>query len=71
MEAVSDLMSPTPEADVFQRLPARPGMNPEAEDALIGLPKLPGSGKNTAAIDPYGEVKGHAILEGEKLGALL
>jgi len=46
-------------------------MDPEAEDALVGLPELTRSGEDTAAVDPHGEVECHAILESEKLGALL
>jgi hypothetical protein len=71
MEAVTDLMSPSPEADIFQRTAAGPRMDPEAKDALIGLPKLPCPGKDPTAVDPNGEVKGHTVLERQQFGALL
>jgi hypothetical protein len=65
MEAVPDLMSPTPKSDVLQGLPASPGVDPEAKDSLICFAKLSGSSKDSATVDPNGEVKGHSILEGE------
>jgi hypothetical protein len=71
MEAVTDLMSPTSEADVLEWAATSPGMSPEAKDPLICLPKLPGSGEDATAVDPNRKVEGHAVLEGEKLRAFL
>ena len=58
MHAVADLMTLCAETNVLERTPGGPGMNPIAENALVGFAKLPGSGEHTAAVDAHGELKG-------------
>ena len=71
MQAVADLESRAAEADVFQRTPGAPGVDPKGENALVGLAKLPRAGEDAAAIDPNGEAVGVAVFQREPLGAEL
>ena len=71
MEAVADLVAEAVEADVFQRAAFAPGVDPESEDALVGLAELAGAGHHAAAVDPDREIEGQAVFEGESLGGEL
>ena len=66
MEAIADLVPGAVEADVFERAAAGPGVDPVAEDALVGLAELAGAGEDSAAIDANGEIEGEAVFEGEQ-----
>ncbi len=49
----------------------RPGVDPIAEDPLVGLPELAGAGEHSAAIDADGESESEPVLEREQLGTAL
>jgi len=63
VEAIADLISPTPESDVLERPASSPGVDPEAEDSLISLAELPSASEDTATVDPDRKVKSHSILK--------
>ena len=71
MQAVANLESRAAEADVFQRTPSPPGVDPKGENTLIGFAKLSRTGEDAATIDPDGEAVGVAVFEREPLGAEL
>jgi hypothetical protein len=64
-------MTLSPESDVSERQATGPAVNPEAEDSLIGFPKLSGPRHDPATIDPDRKSEGSPILQGEHLGGSL
>ena len=65
METVAHLESGAVEAIVAERTASGVGVNPEAEDALLGSAELSGAGEHSTAIDPHRQVVGVAVFEGE------
>ena len=42
------------------------GMQPVAEDALLGGAELSGAGEHSAAIDPHRQIVGVAVFQGQR-----
>ena len=63
VKAIPNLQAASVEADVFERAVAKPRVDPETEDSLIGPAELPGTGQNSAPIDPNRKIKRGAVLQ--------
>ena len=59
------------EADVFERSPVQPGIEPVGENTLIGAAELASTGEHTTAIDPHREAEGLPILQCKRLAGEL
>ena len=53
----------TIEADEFKRVFLSVGMNPKRKYSLVHLAELPSSGKHSATVYPYWEVKAFSVLK--------
>ena len=71
MEVIPHLVPGPAKADVLQGSSSAVGMDPEREDALIGLAELAGSGQHAASIDENGKAKSNPVFQGEDLGCEL
>lgn len=66
-QGVARLMSPTAEADVFERTPAQTGVNPKTDDALISPPELSRARQQATAVDPNWKAERFAVFQRKDL----
>src|SRR5438067_8282968 len=65
MKTIAALVAGAVEPDIAEGLSPQVAVDPEGEDALLGVPELPGAGEHAAAIDPDWELERLAVLERE------
>ena len=71
VKGIAHLSSGAAKTDVFERFPAKPGVNPVSKNPLVGPPELAGARQNAAPVDPDRKSKSSTVFERKDFGRQL